>query len=283
MVIYADVLVAINYFVGYALLCGTARIAGIPLGRRGRVRGALVGGLSALAVFLPLQGIVFGVLLRAATALLMLWAAWPGRILHDYIRLGVVLFGTSFLFAGAVMMVCLLWPQMPVSCPAGVVYFDISPFTLLVSVVVCYLLVGLIKRFYAQNKGKALVYGAKVIRKEKEVSLRLMRDSGNRLTEPFSGLPVAVCTRFSAEPLLTEEERVWLDCGMPPEKMPVGIRLVPYHSVGASGLLAAFRPDKFVLEESGRQWDCEAWLAVNPYPMPGCDGVFDPAMLELRI
>jgi len=282
MVIYADVLVAVNYFVSYALLCGCSRIAGVPLNRRGKVRGALAGGLTALAVFLPLQGFLYGVLLRFASACAMLVAAWPGRRAAVYLRLGIILLCISFMFAGAVMGICLLNPQFPVFCPAGMFYFDVKPLTLLVSVTGSYLLMGLVKRFYAQNKQQELVYAARLLRGGSEASLRLFRDSGNRLVEPFSGLPVAVCTLGAVLPVLTQQEQSWFEQGMPPQQMPVGFRLVGYHSVGSRGVLPAFKPEKFLICCS-EELECEAWVAVNVAEMPGCDGVFNPAVLELRI
>ena len=283
MVIYADVLVAVNYFVSYALLCGCSRIGGIPLNRKGRVRGALAGGLAALAVFLPLEGFVYGVVLRFVSAGAMLLAAWPGRRAAVYIRLGIILLCISFLFAGGVMGICLLAPGLPVFCPAGMIYFDVSPFTLLASVTVCYLLLGLVKRFYAQNKQQELQYKAKIFRKGREAALWLFKDSGNRLVEPFSGLPVAVCTLGSVLSLLTPQEQSWFEEGMPPQQMPVGFRVVGYHSVGGRGVLPAFKPEKICLTCADEDKACDAWVAVNPEDMLGCDGVFNPAMLELRI
>ncbi|MBR5559672.1 MAG: sigma-E processing peptidase SpoIIGA [Oscillospiraceae bacterium] len=284
MVVYADVLVAINYFVSYAMLCAAGRIAGVPLGRRGRVRGALVGGVVSLAVFLPLQGFVFEVVVRILSASAMLLAAWPGRCRRDYLRLGIILLCISFLFAGAAMALCLIWPRGPIRCPGGMIYFHVSPLLLLVSVTVAYLLLGFTRRIYGEEKTKQLICRAVISRGDKTAEMNLMCDSGNRLVEPFSGLSVAVCTLRAALPLLTPDETAWMAAGMPEEKLPQGIRLVPYRSVGSMGMLPSFRPDGFdLITKDGERYDCSVWLAVNRGEMPGCDGVFDPALLQLRI
>lgn len=284
MVIYADVLVAVNYFVSYAMLLATARVAGLPLGRRQRVLGSLAGALSALAVFLPVQGFWFGVALRVGSAGAMLWAAWPGRNWRDYLRLGAILLGVSFLFAGGVMGICLLWPRGPISCPGGMPYLHISPVVLLGSVTVCYLLLGLVRRFYRQGRAAGRLCQAEILRGEKRAEVTLMPDSGNGLVEPFSGLPVVVCSLESLRPLFAPEEAVCLGEGaICPELLPAGFRLVGYHAVGGTGLLAAFRPTGLSLWVGGGPLDCTAWVAVNPNPMPGCDGVFHPDLLELRI
>ena len=281
--IYADVLVAINYFVSYAMLKACSRFAGIPLDRRGTVRGSLVGGLSALAVFLPLEGFVWGLLLRLLSAAAMLLAAWPGRSREDYLRMGAILLCISFLFAGAVMGWCLLFPGSPVSCPGGMVYFHVTPLVLLLSVTGAYLLLGVVRRFWGRKTHTKRFYHALICRKNHSADLYLLSDSGNTLTEPFSGLPVMVCGLQMVGSLLSPEEKAWFDRGAPPEELPLGMRLVAYQAVGGSGMLGAFRPEKIVLSIDEKSWDCLSWVAVNMKDMPGCDGVFNPDMLELRI
>lgn len=283
MVIYADVLVAINYFVSYVLLCATQRISGIPLARRPKVLAALVGGLCAMAVFLPLQGFVYGVVLRVVTAGAMVAAAWPGRCMADYFRLSIILLMVSFLFAGGVMAICLLWPSVPVSCPGGMVYFEVSPLLLLVSVTLCYLLLGQIKKLYGRGRTQHQVYRMTVGYRGCEVTFDALKDSGNRLAEPFSGLPVAVCTLQVASPLLSEHERSAITAFDEEKLLSMGFRLIAYRAVGGGGMLAAFRPVKLCLASGGCSYDCSGWVAVDPNPMGEWGGVFNPDMLELRI
>jgi len=283
MVIYADILVAVNYYVSYLLLCGAEHISGIPLSRRRKVLAALVGGLCAMAVFLPLRGFVCGLALRVVTSAAMLCTAWPGRYIKDYLRLGIILLVTSFLFAGGVMALCLLWPALPLACPGGMIYFDISPLLLLLTVTGCYLLLGLLKRFYSCTRTRQLVYPMTLGYGGKEITLRMLKDSGNRLVEPFSGLPVAVCSLPVLAPLLSAEECDAVRFPARGDSLPSGFRLVSYQAVGGGGLLAAFRPEKLCLHSGGQIYDCLAWVAVQEGAMADCDGVFNPDMLELRI
>ena len=283
MQIYVDVLVAINYFVSYLMLQACGRISGLPLGRRSSVMGALVGALSSLTVFLPLQGFGWGLLCRAVTGLAMLLAAWPGRSRADYLRLLLILLSVSFLFAGAVAAWCFLFPKSPVYLIGPTLYFHLSPAVLLFTVTAAYLLLGFTQRLRSRRRSQSLIYEAEVTHRGKTAFLRLMMDTGNTLTEPFSGLPVAVCSLPALVHLLTPEETAWLESGAIAEPLPPGMRPVVYHAVGGGGLLGAFRPDSFCLRYEGESRDCALWVAVSPGRMPGCDGVFNPAMLELRI
>lgn len=283
MVIYADVLVAVNYFVSYLMLRGCSRLSGIPLSRRRNVVGALVGGLAALTAFLPLQGFWAGLACRGVSGLAMVLTAWPGRSRKEVLRLLLLLLTVSFLFAGLVVAWCFLFPKSPVFLIGPNLYFHLSPVTLLVTVTAAYLALELLQRLRSRGRCRSMVSQAELARGGSRVSLRLLRDSGNTLVEPFSGLPVAVCCFSAVSGLLTEGERSWFGQGAAAEGLPCGMRLVAYRSVGAEGLLGAFRPDSLVLWEEGKACDCAAWVAVCPADMPGCDGVFNPAMLELRI
>ena len=77
-VIYIDTLFLLNALVDYLLLLAAARLAGEPLRRWRFALGAGVGGLYAVAIFLPGLGFLAHPLCRLASAALMLLAAYGG-------------------------------------------------------------------------------------------------------------------------------------------------------------------------------------------------------------
>ena len=87
-------------------------------------------------------------------------------------------------------------------------------------------------------------------------------DTGNRLTEPFSGQPVLI----ASEELLGD---------MLPDR---GLRRVAYGSVGGVGTLRCFRPEALKIIRNGRrQRTPEAWIAVYPGRLPGAYQALAPA------
>ena len=94
------------------------------------------------------------------------------------------------------------------------------------------------------------------------IRLRALRDSGNRLKEPFSGSPVAVAELAPVLSLLTEEEAAAaLAPTIPPGRVPRRSAPVPCRTVQGAGLLPAFRPDR--VEVTGAGEDPAAVLLVE--------------------
>ena len=109
----------------------------------------------------------------------------------------------------------------------------------------------------------------------KELTLRLaaIRDSGNRLTEPFSGEPAAVADLRTVQELLTAEE---IAAALRPDQVGSGgmqqLRLIPCRTACGAGAMIAFHPDRLVLEgEEGCLTVEEIWIAVSVDPVGSGD------------
>ena len=77
-VIYIDTLFLLNAVVDYLLLLAAARLAGEPLHRMRFALGAGLGGLYAVAIFLPGLGFLAHPVCRLAAAAFMMVAAYGG-------------------------------------------------------------------------------------------------------------------------------------------------------------------------------------------------------------
>ena len=94
-------------------------------------------------------------------------------------------------------------------------------------------------------------------------------DSGNSLVEPFSGLPVAVCSLSVAAKLLSAELLSAMLCGQGNQLHRV--RQIPFCAVGQSGLLPAVKGERLTIScESQAPKVSEAfYLAVTQQPIGG--------------
>lgn len=90
-------------------------------------------------------------------------------------------------------------------------------------------------------------------------------DTGNRLREPLSGLPVLICERSVLRGVLPPDYDA-LDAS----QTPPGFRMVGYGALGGGGRMRCFRPDICMVDYgNGFLRSPDLWVAVYPGKMPG--------------
>mgnify|MGYP003253662977 FL=1 len=161
------------------------------------------------------------------------------------------------LFGAALSGLLSLLPFHGILLANGAVYFDISALLLIALTCAAYGVLYLFDRLFQKREPDVLFSTVTVSFCGKEASLSAKVDTGLTLREPFSGLPVIVAERAAVAALLPP------DFGNPATAPPEGLRLVPYSSLGADGLLPAFRPERAVL--GGEPVSC--WVAVSDRPL----------------
>ena len=98
-----------------------------------------------------------------------------------------------------------------------------------------------------------------------EARFRALIDTGNRLREPFSGLPVLICERAVLADVLPGD----YDDLAAGESLP-GFRRVGYGALGGGGHLNCFRPELCLVDYgNGYLKSPDLWVAVYPGKMPG--------------
>lgn len=266
--VYADVLMAVNFIIDYLLLLFCARLSGRRILReaapvRGFGRGiCLSGDFPAAASILaddPSKGgdgCPDGADRLSLAGLVGACAGWV-PVFYRQLSAGRDLPGA---LAGT-------WHSGG-DLLQRVTYFDVSLGTLLASMTAAYLVLTLYARFRALPSGEH--FTAVLTRNGKSLRLPALRDSGNRLTEPFSGDPAAVADLHAVQGLLTAEEiAAVLQAGQGSSfSSDPRLRLVPCRTACGAGAMLAFRPDQLLLEgEEGRQTVEEIWIAVTADPM----------------
>ena len=96
----------------------------------------------------------------------------------------------------------------------------------------------------------------------RQVRFSALIDTGNRLREPLSGLPVLIAEAALVRDILPG----------------TGYRTLVYGAIGSDGQMACFRPDALWICRGGRKRQGpEVWVAVSPEPLPGlCQALAPP-------
>ena len=271
-VIYIDTLFLLNALVDYLLLLAAARLAGEPL-RRGRFAlGAALGGLYAVAIFLPGLGFLAHPLCRLASAALMLLAAYGGS--RRLLRQGVLFLALTCAFGGGVVAIGLLGGT-GLALGNGVFYSALDLKVVLLSAAVCYGVITLVfQRLGRHSAASGELARVRLRLGERWTDLTALVDTGNTLADPATGRPVMVAEGERLSGLFPGEHRPspadLRDPASALARLGTGewrarCRLLPYRSVGAyRGLLLAVRADALELDGQGRG---PALVALSPTPV----------------
>lgn len=238
--IYADILLALNWWIDYLLLLGVRRSLGGGARPWRLAIGALVGALSCFVLFLPTFSVWLDLAVKLVAALVMVAVAFRWQGWREFARRVLLLFVLSAGLAGLCGAVYHFVAPSGFYVLNGVVYYSVPPLLLVGFTVLCYGILWLSDYLLRRRAPVGHTFRVRLTVGERRVDFPCLYDSGNHLTEPFSGYPVLVVEREIAEQLLVVP---------PAEELPVGggWRLIPYDTVGGGGLLPAFIPTEMAV------------------------------------
>lgn len=288
--VYVDVLLVINYIINMLLIVCTAKLTGRRPKRRRIVAAALFGSASALTIFLPFLGFVVEFLIKLAVAAAIVLIAFPFVDWRLFCKQLFSFFAASFFFGGVMLGLWIAFSPYGMLYYNGVVYFDISSLTLIVSAVVAYGVLTLANRFARGGRVKTAIYDIAISYKGRSALMRGLVDTGNSLYEPFSDLPVIVCRLESVSSLLPVEVTAAIrrgeHLGVDFARYHFPVRLIPFDNVGGGGMLPAFRPDRVSLSGSDGSYQVEnvyVALAVQNIGGTGYSALLNPDLIGIRI
>ncbi len=236
MVIYADVLLAVNWWVDFLLLLAVRRFMGLGARSWRLVLGALLGGVFSFSLFLPPIAAWLSLLLKLAAAGLMILTAFGWHDRRRFLRALLLLFGLSAGLSGLCSALYYFAAPRDLVVFNGVVYYAVSPWLLLGLTVLCYGVLWLFEVVIRRRAPREMHFKVRIRHADRSVLVNCLYDSGNHLTEPFSNRGVIVVERAAIEGLLPLPKNIE---GLPPNGL---WRVVPFDTLGGGGLLPAFSP-----------------------------------------
>lgn len=244
MVIYADVLLAVNWWVDFLLLLAVRRFLSVGARPWRLIVGAFLGGVFSFSLFLPPLAVWLSLLLKLVAAGLMILMAFGWRDRRRFLKALLLLFGLSAGLSGLCSALYYFAAPHDLVVFNGVVYYAVSPWLLLGLTVLCYGVLWLFEMVMRRRAPREMEFKIRVRHGGRTASFNCLYDSGNHLTEPFSNRAVIVVQRSALEGLLPLPESA--------EELPPNgqWRVVPFDTLGGGGLLPAFVPDAIVVVTS---------------------------------
>ena len=248
--VYADEMFLLNLIINYFIVLATAKLCALPLKRLRFAISAAVGALySILILFEPLQFLALPIL-KLVLGFLMTLIAFGVEV--KLLKAFFAFLAVSAAFGGAVYAASLLAGR---SIGDGF-YINASMRVLILSFAICYFVLTIVfKRFGKHRKQELRSVSLTLCGRTAE--FKALRDTGNELYDPLSGLPVMIVGANEAGKLLTDVLFEALKAGVPEfiealgaeENFTARFRLVPYSAVGVKmALLPVFRPDTLLVD-----------------------------------
>ncbi len=248
--IYLDVLIGVNVYINYLLLAVAAKVSACRIVRTRLVLSSLFGAAASCSILLEIPNVFFSIAIKLITVTVMTIIAFEIKTKKMFFRITGVLTAVTFGFAGAMIGIKNIMSTNNVAVSNFSVYMDISPVTLIFLTLVCYMLLSLCSKFAGGKNRRNSLCRLTVNSKGRSVTMDALLDTGNTLTEPFSGLPVVVVNEKQINNLMPDEIKSIRNTGFTPSAK---LRVIPYTSVGGNGLLMGFMPDSITVERNGER------------------------------
>lgn len=260
-VVYIDVLFVTNMLITYMLLSLVAAIFTAKKLMARLIAAAVLGGLFSIYILAPEQPLFITMFVKFSFSAVIVFVGFRISSVRQFFKLILGFYVVSFGFAGLMIAAWILIKPSGMVINNSVVYFNISVPLLLISCAVCYAIIWVAQRVISKRVPKNSLCDVTVMLDGSSVTCRAMIDTGNSLTDLFTGFPVIVAEYNSVKRIIPFEYReFYLKKGELPynvNSFSERVRTVPYEAVGGGGILPAFRPDCIVLCNGKRKTKIE--------------------------
>ena len=233
--IYIDVLIVLNIYVNYFLIRITAKLTHSPLSTVRCIFSAVYGSLFSLLILAPQLNTYLNIIIKFFAAVTIVITAFGFHGKKRILINTVSFFSANFILAGSVYAVYSWLKPEFVHFNNSYFYIDFSLLLLVVTTAVMYFIVYIIQTFLDRIPDGTDCYNVIVRYKDKVITLNGLADTGNSLTDFFTGSPVIVCDKEKFSDI-TENGSV-----------PKSFRLLPCSTVSGNGLIPIFRPDEILI------------------------------------
>lgn len=269
MVIYLDVLIAVNFCITYFSLKGTAKLLHAGYRTSRIIAASVFGGLSSLTVLLSLEFMPSLILKTALTSIITLITFGFGRA-YDFALRSVTAAVIAALVCGVTIMLREITGSNFFAAAGGYPYIDISVSHLVISTAAAYMLITLFRRISDKLKNDEMI---RLLIKKDDCTAEILAypDSGNNLFDFLTGLPVIVCRKDSIKNITPD----FNTCVK-------GVRIIPFSTVGGTGVVTAFRADSItVCRKNGSRTQIDALIGTMETALinESFDAVINPKII----
>lgn len=267
MVLYADVLFAINFSMDFLALFLTKRILHKKIYKIRILISALIGGIySVIEMIIAIDNPILDFTISLIASLLMCIISFAEKSVGRFLVFYGMFWGVSALMGGVMSLIFAMFNKLFYSYIIKLDIVDSSVYNgtrFIVIVLISIMISILLSKLYTSKKDI------------KSVEIRIwidtyvyklygLCDSGNLLVEPFSGRAVILVSSFS---------KIGREIEIQPEYKK---RYIPFDGVGSNGILKGVVPSKIIINEN----EVDAIIAtINKADFGGYDALIPSSLL----
>lgn len=274
MTIYIDVLLIFNLYINYFLVRSTALVMRQRVSSMRCLMASAVGALSALAILLPPAPFFINVLIKLVIANAVTFAAFGRQKISDHIVRTLFFLLMCFIYGGAMLALWQFAAPMGMVYENGTAYFNIPIAALAVFTVISYGAIRAIRYFADCRHTCTEPCIVTITVGETHKELKGLPDTGNSLTDVFSGKAVIICSLCAIREIVPENITGY----MSGSHDITGIKLIPFRTVGGDGLIPVFSADRITINGN----DADALVGVSEADIgSGADCIFNPKIISI--
>ena len=270
MVVYADILIIVNFVVDYFLIS----IAAHFLNKKTRLWRLLLsagtGGIFSLYIFLPESNVLFQTVIQIFMSMVLCLIALGFGNIKSFLKSTAVLFIVNFAYSGAMIAVWLIFKPHGMAINNSVVYFDISPLFLIIFSVIGYFAVVLLRKIFKKPFADSTYCTVSVFCGDKSLMLTGIADTGNSISDVFGTSEIFITEKGAVDALLGEQIN-----------NPARFRKIPCVTVTGEKLLDGYRIDYAEVGFNSKKYSFKnPVLAVSAAPLIDSQIIVNPESLN---
>lgn len=237
MIVYVDILILVNSVINYYILLLTTKLNKIDYKGFRLIISAFIGAFFSFFIFSPQQNIIIEIIFKIISSICLVLIAFGYKKRKTFLRNLFIMFSVSFIFAGAMLAVWVLFKPNGLIINNSVVYFNISPVLLITFSVVFYLIFSFLNSVLKRTAKTATRCNVNIILDQKNESFIGIFDNGNSVKDIFGNSEILFIGENSGKKLFGNLENISND-------YKSRYRVLPCSTVTGSKLLEAVRCDK---------------------------------------
>lgn len=273
MIIYADILVALNLYINFFLLWGTSLILRRGYSKKRLVLAAFIGAVGALVILAPSLSFVVSAIYKIALGAVITLVAFGKQKPSDFAVCALFFLVVNFIFAGVMNALWVFFTPLGMVYENGVVYFNIPIAAMIAFTAAAFFLIKLIKLLFGKLSRKENILDVKIFADNAEITLKGLCDTGCNAKDLFTDTPVIICEHCKILNIIPRDVEDFFTGG-PVEK----IRLIPLSTVTSEALMPIFKVEKILI--NGKP--ANALIGVSKTRLgEDIDCVFNPEIISL--